>query len=65
MNLIEGIQKQCERCRELVKDYESIGPAGRFGKFMIEKDIQEGEASIASGDTIRMIAAYKALEGCK
>lgn len=63
-NIIEGIQKQTERCRELVKLYEEI-PTGVFGKTMILADIREGEAAIASGDVVRMIAAFKALEGCQ
>jgi hypothetical protein len=64
-NIIEGIQTQCDRCRELVTQYEQIGPVGAFGKLMIERDITEGEAAIASGDVVRMVQAYKALEGCK
>lgn len=65
INVIEGIQAQCNRCRELIKQYEEIGPAGAFGKLMIQQDITEGEAAIASGDVVRMIRAYEALEGCK
>ena len=64
-NLIEGIQRQMNRARELVEEYKQIGTAGTFGRVMIEQDIREGEAAIASGDVIRMMAAYKALEGCK
>lgn len=63
-NLIEGIQRQCNRCRELVKQYDAIGPTGAIGKRLIEADITEGEASIASGDCVRMVRAYAALEGC-
>jgi len=63
-NLIEGIQKQCARCRELVKQYEQIGPVGTFGKLMIEADIREAETALARGDVVRMISAFKALEGC-
>lgn len=61
-NLIEGMLRQMNRARELVKQYEAIGPAGAFGKAAIEQTIREGEAAIASGDVIRMLAAYKALE---
>jgi hypothetical protein len=65
MNLIEGIQAQCNRVRELVPIYEAIGAPGAFGAAMLKADIAEGEAAIASGDVIRMLAAYKALEGCE
>ena len=64
-NLVEGIQRECNRCRELVEDYKSIGTAGVFGRAMIEADIREGEAAIASGDVVRCVAAYKALQKCQ
>jgi hypothetical protein len=64
-NIIEGIQQQNNRCRELVKEYAAIGPAGQFGKVLIEAAITEGEAAIASGDVVRCVEAYKALQGCK
>ena len=61
-NLIEEIQEQCKRCREVVLDYRSIGPAGMFGAAMIEADIRKAEAAIASGDVVEMIGAYKVLK---
>jgi hypothetical protein len=64
-NIIEGIQEQCPRCRDLVQQYEAIGSVGAFGKAMIEADIREGEAAIASGDTVRMVKALKTLKGCE
>jgi len=65
MNLIEGLQSEMNRCRELLKQYEAIGPAGRFGKSMIEADIIQGEAAIASGDGVEMLFAYKRLKRCE
>jgi hypothetical protein len=65
MNIIEGIQQQCERVRGILPYYEEIGPAGMFGLTMLKAAIKEGEASIASDDVVRMLAAYKELEGCK
>lgn len=64
MNIIEGIQQECERCRKLLEQYKSIGPVGAFGHAAISADIKEGEAAIASGDAIRCISAYKSLQGC-
>jgi hypothetical protein len=64
-NLIEGIQAECNRVRELLPRYEAIGPAGRFGLLMLKAGIAEGEAAIASGDVIRMLGALKALQGCE
>ena len=64
-NLMDGLFKQMNRCRELVKHYEEIGPVGAFGKAMILRDIERAELSIRSGDIAQMVSAYKALEGCK
>lgn len=61
-NLIEGIQKECNRLRECVKMYESIGPAGMIGAAMIKADIQRGEAAIASGDVVEMVTTCKYLQ---
>lgn len=64
-NLIEGIQAQQARCRELLEQYKAIGPAGAFGHAMISADIAAADRAIASGDVIAMLAAFKRLEGCK
>ena len=64
-NLIEGIQSECNRVRELLPEYEAIGAAGQFGLLMLKADIAEGEAAIASGDVVRMVGALKALQGCE
>lgn len=63
-NLIEGIQEQMNRCRELASEYDKI-PAGAFGAAMIRQDIANGEKAIASGDVVEMVSALKALEGCE
>ena len=62
MNLIEGLQQEMNRCRDLIKVYEEIGSAGAFGKMVIENSIKSGEAAIASGDVVAMVAAYQDLK---
>lgn len=64
-NLVAGIQEQCNRVRSIIPHYEAIGAAGSFGKMMLEASIKEGEDSIASGDILRMLSAFKSLEGCE
>lgn len=64
-NIIEGIQDECNRCRELITQYAQIGPTGTFGRMMIEQAIKEGEAAIASGDVVRCISAFNNLQGCE
>lgn len=64
-NLIEGIQIECNRCRELVKEYDAIGQAGAFGKVVLEQVIRNGETAIASGDAVDMLYALVALRECE
>ncbi len=64
-NLVEGIQKECHRCRELLVEYGKIGPAGVFGALVINQAIENGEKAIASGDVVQCIAAYKDLQSCE
>ena len=52
MNLIEGIQKECERLRGWVKEYEAIGQAGVLGATFLRADIAAEQPSLraTSGD---------------
>ena len=62
MNLIEGLQQEMNRCRDLLKVFEDIGPTGQFGLAMIKAEIIQGEKAIASGDVVEMVGAYKSLK---
>jgi len=64
-NLIEGIQSECNRVRELITEYDAIGPAGRFGAAMLRQAVKDGEAAVASGDVVAMVKALKELQSCK
>lgn len=64
-NLQEGLVNELRRNRELVKEYEKIGPAGVWGKKIIEGTIFAGEEALKSGDAVKMLKAYKALKDCK
>jgi len=61
MNLIEGLQKEMDRNRELLEMYEYV-PAGLFGAANIKKDIKDAEAAIADGDTLAMMRCYEQLK---
>lgn len=61
-NIIEGIQRQCDRVREILPLYDEI-PTGVFAATMMRNSIKAAEAAIASGDVLAMLAAYKDLEG--
>jgi hypothetical protein len=63
MNLIEGIQEELARNRELLAIYQSLpGGAGVFGAVVIDRAIKAAEEAMATGDTVAMIQAYKMLE---
>lgn len=46
MNLIEGIQEEVNRCKELLEAYKQI-PTGIFGAAMIKQEILNAEKAIA------------------
>ena len=63
MNIIEGLQKQMDRVREIIKVYEALpNNAGAFAAGMMRFSIQNAEEVTASGDTVGMIKAHRDLE---
>lgn len=63
-NLIEGIQREQNRVRELIPLYVEIGPAGAIGAALMRAAVDQGDKAIASGDVLKMLRAYKDLEEC-
>ncbi len=63
-NLIEGLNTELERNRELLGVYESI-PTGAFGALVIQQAITAAESAMASGDIVEMVRAYKGLKDTK
>lgn len=61
-NLIEGLQEELNRNRELLKEYEKIGPNGAFGAHFIREGIKAAEAAIGQGDTINMMQCLENLK---
>ena len=62
-NLIEGIQKEQTRCRELLKQYEVIPiESGFFGIAVIGASVERADKAVASGDVVEMLAAYEDLK---
>lgn len=63
MNLIEGIQKEQNRVREVKKDYENLpNNTGVFGLIFINQALKDADDSIASGDVVAMLVAYNQLQ---
>ena len=61
MNLIEGLQSEMNRVREIIVEYEQI-PAGQFAAGMMKFAIKNAEETIATGDTVGMMDAIRALK---
>jgi len=64
-NLVDGLQRQMNRVREILPGYKAIGAPGLIGVIMIKTAIKQAEQAISDGDTIAMMKAYKELEGIK
>jgi hypothetical protein len=60
-NLMDGLLKELNRNRELIKRYEAIGIAGAFGRIAIQRDIDMAEKAIKDNDIVAMIQAYAIL----
>ena len=56
--------KEQARCRELLKAYQEIGPAGTFAKVMIEQVLQEADKAAIGGDVTEMLRSYNAMQEC-
>lgn len=64
-NLIDGLLKEINRVRELIKEYESLPDnAGFFGASMMKNSIANAEKAIASGDVVAELKAYQDLKDC-
>ncbi len=63
MNLIEGIQEEMNRVRELRTQYAVIGPSGIFGCSMIDAEIKLAEKAVAESDIVEMLKSCKRLQG--
>lgn len=64
-NLAEAFPAEQERVRELLVEYEKIGPSGAFGAMMLRQVLKEADAASMSGDVVRMLRAYEAMKECE
>ena len=61
MNLIDGLNIELKRAKELLESYESI-PTGFWGETIIRKTIDHSELSMQTGNTVEMLKAYQRLQ---
>ena len=64
-SLGEEYPKEQARCRELLTQYQEIGPPGRFGALMIEDMLRRADEAAISGDVIAMIRLYEEMKESK
>ena len=53
------------RVRELMLEYQKIGPAGAFGLMTLEQALAQADKAVMSGDVTEMLVAYQGLQECK
>lgn len=61
----EEFPKQQARLRELIEQYLAIGPAGTFGRMMIEGTLRKADAAAISGDPVEMLRVYEEMKEYK
>lgn len=63
-NLIEGLQNEMTRCRELLTMHEELpgGVVGFFGIATIKQGLAQAEKAIAEGDVVKELLAYENLK---
>jgi len=61
-NVAEALAEEIERNRKLLELYKALpATAGTFGAMMIDADIKKAVQALASGDAIRIVAAYETI----
>ncbi len=65
MTLGEDYPKEQARVRALLIEYESIGPAGAFGKVILNDILKRADEAAISGDLGAMIRSYQEMKGCQ
>jgi hypothetical protein len=58
----DAFPKEIARNRELLKQYQEIGPSGIFGYTMILRDVEAAEKAWAEQDTVAMVRLYPILK---
>lgn len=63
VTLGEDYPKEQARCREVLAQYRELGPSGVLGGLLIEATLREADEAMASGDIVRILQAYKRMQG--
>ena len=60
--LADALPKEIERCQEVIRAYESIGPAGYLVVAHIKSDISIAHEAMMEMDIVKMLKAYRRLK---
>lgn len=60
-NLVEGLDREIKRNRELLDEYKSI-PSGVFAATFIGRDVDAAIHALGSGDVVEMMKIYNTLK---
>lgn len=58
----EDFPNEQARARELLAEYNKIGPAGAFGAAVIEQALQRADKAAISGDVRAVLQSYQELK---
>ena len=64
-SLAEAFPKEQARIRECIAAGREIGPAGAFYVAVCEAALKEADAAAMSGDVVRMLRAFTAMQEIK
>ena len=63
MNLIEGLQKEMQRVRELKAEYDALpGGVGFFGSATMKVALERTDKAIADSDVVAELRCYEELK---
>lgn len=51
-----------ERVREVLRQYEAIGPSGQFGALFIRQTLKRADQAAISGDVVEMIRVFQEMK---
>ncbi len=64
-SLGEEYPKAQARCRELLEQYISIGPAGQLGHMAITAVLKRADEAAISGDVVDMMRSFQEMQDCQ
>ncbi len=61
----DAYPKEQARLRELIAEYTAIGPAGTFGRMIIEDVLKRADKAAIEGDLVAMVRVFKEMKECQ